>query len=584
MNVQAAMQKPTNPKAAPQGGRVIQRQCPACGAKAAAGGACRGCGARQAQTRGAPSHGAPAQGGGRALEASLQADMGQRFGHDFSRVRVHTDAGAAASARALGALAYTSGTDLVFDEGRFAPHSPAGRRLLAHELAHVVQQSGRTGRAQTQLALSTPGDASERQADAAADAVMERRAVPALDAVPAAVSRTCGPAALGPPSPECAPSTAGVIGHQFLFDVNCDDLKSVEVTPGVFRTGAAAVADFVSTVPAGSTVNVHGFASGEGPAGYNVDLSCHRANKVADLLRAAGLPVARVFKHGGVSLPPSADFWRSATVEVVRPDPGPQNVCGPDVTDWLVDQVALAKRDAAVLAIQSDLASANAMAATLGLSSERLAEGGVATMLEREERRRSPPSSAAFPRPTAAIAAGAAGVSELHRAAAIGVGSILPGGNPSGVLVPVIIGLIRRASLAWKALVGTGQRYDFKSNVLNNPTSPHCPVSCDRSLTLCPSPRGACFNVDVPGNLFYAHVGRFVGFTELSLQLGSQFAQLSASARWDPPEDTAMISAGFGMAHPLSRASLCSAVDSIRGSISRRACMPCPETGTIPFK
>jgi len=117
--------------------------------------------------------------GGRALDAPLQADMGRRFGHDFSQVRVHTDAPAAASARALGALAYTVGSDITFASGRFAPASGGGRHLLAHELAHVVQQHGGAARRQAKLAVSTPGDASERMADAAADAVLAGRALPA---------------------------------------------------------------------------------------------------------------------------------------------------------------------------------------------------------------------------------------------------------------------------------------------------------------------------------------------------------------------------------------------------------------------
>jgi Domain of unknown function (DUF4157) len=80
-------------------------------------------------------------GGGRPLEPSLERDMGQRFGHDFSRVRVHTGAEAAQSARDVNAHAYTVGHDIVFDSGRFSPGSHEGRRLLAHELTHVVQQT-----------------------------------------------------------------------------------------------------------------------------------------------------------------------------------------------------------------------------------------------------------------------------------------------------------------------------------------------------------------------------------------------------------------------------------------------------------
>jgi hypothetical protein len=79
---------------------------------------------------------------GQALNAATRAFFEPRLGHDFGRVRVHVDERAAASARAVGALAYTVGHDIVFDRGRYAPNSNEGRLLLAHELAHVVQQSG----------------------------------------------------------------------------------------------------------------------------------------------------------------------------------------------------------------------------------------------------------------------------------------------------------------------------------------------------------------------------------------------------------------------------------------------------------
>ena len=78
---------------------------------------------------------------GHALSTDTRAFMEQRFGHDFGRVRVHTDSQAAESARAIGARAYTAGEDVVFDRGQYAPATRAGRRLIAHELAHVVQQS-----------------------------------------------------------------------------------------------------------------------------------------------------------------------------------------------------------------------------------------------------------------------------------------------------------------------------------------------------------------------------------------------------------------------------------------------------------
>lgn len=79
---------------------------------------------------------------GRALDAATREFFAARFGHDFAEVRVHDDATAAASARAVHALAYTVGTDVVFGAGHYAPSTSAGRHLLAHELTHVIQQSG----------------------------------------------------------------------------------------------------------------------------------------------------------------------------------------------------------------------------------------------------------------------------------------------------------------------------------------------------------------------------------------------------------------------------------------------------------
>jgi hypothetical protein len=77
---------------------------------------------------------------GTPLEPAVRPDMERSFGHDFSRVRVHTDAPAARSAGDVAAEAYTVGRHIVFAAGRYAPHTPAGRHLLAHELVHTAQQ------------------------------------------------------------------------------------------------------------------------------------------------------------------------------------------------------------------------------------------------------------------------------------------------------------------------------------------------------------------------------------------------------------------------------------------------------------
>jgi hypothetical protein len=81
------------------------------------------------------------------LDPVLRQEMQERFGHDFSKVRVHTDAPAAESARAANALAYTVGDHIVFGAGRYAPESLEGRKLLVHELTHTVQQTQAGGHA-----------------------------------------------------------------------------------------------------------------------------------------------------------------------------------------------------------------------------------------------------------------------------------------------------------------------------------------------------------------------------------------------------------------------------------------------------
>ncbi len=85
------------------------------------------------------------RGPGQPLDAATQGAMQTHLGHDFGSVRVHADAHASASAEALGASAYTVGRDVVFGAGHYAPETIEGKRLLAHELTHVVQQTTTSG-------------------------------------------------------------------------------------------------------------------------------------------------------------------------------------------------------------------------------------------------------------------------------------------------------------------------------------------------------------------------------------------------------------------------------------------------------
>jgi hypothetical protein len=95
-----------------------------------------------AQGGSAPQSLTPLNSSGRPLDTSVRSYFEPRFGFDFSKVRVHADEEAAGSAHAIGAAAYTAGSSIAFGNGTYQPHSGEGRRLIAHELTHVVQQGG----------------------------------------------------------------------------------------------------------------------------------------------------------------------------------------------------------------------------------------------------------------------------------------------------------------------------------------------------------------------------------------------------------------------------------------------------------
>ena len=192
---QFALKPAISPPVARPAFAMLQRKC-ACGGSGGAEGECEDCKKKEAslqrRARGggaAPTTAPPIvhdvlRSPGRPLDAATRSFMEPRFGHDFGKVRVHADERAAESARAVNALAYTVGPDIVFGAGRYTPGSRGGQELLAHELAHVVQQSGHaqaksSGR-EAGLAVNSPGDAFEREADGAADRVM-RAAPPEAD-------------------------------------------------------------------------------------------------------------------------------------------------------------------------------------------------------------------------------------------------------------------------------------------------------------------------------------------------------------------------------------------------------------------
>ena len=147
--------KVTATKDFPGSTRLLKRKC-ACGQHSQAGEECEECRKKRegtlqrAAASTAPTSDVPPivhdvlNSPGQALDAGTRAFMQPHFAYDFSGVRVHTDARATESAQAVNALAYTVGRDVVFGPGQYSPETMTGKRLLAHELTHVVQQSHTT--------------------------------------------------------------------------------------------------------------------------------------------------------------------------------------------------------------------------------------------------------------------------------------------------------------------------------------------------------------------------------------------------------------------------------------------------------
>jgi hypothetical protein len=197
---------------------------------------------------------------GQPLDVETRAFMEPRFGHDFSQVRVHTDAHAAESAHMVNALAFTVGRDVVFGAGQYAPKTMAGKRLVAHELTHVAQQAGRDPNLQRRIWLGEMNNTYEHEADVAAANVVNGETL-ALEGTPSPVmlqrATICSKRLE-------APGVGWVANHAYIDDTGRNDClgKSTvgnyavqTLVSGNFLRGCAAKTDR-STDPQSYTPNV----------------------------------------------------------------------------------------------------------------------------------------------------------------------------------------------------------------------------------------------------------------------------------------------------------------------------------------
>ena len=181
---------------------------------------------------------------GQSLPESSRSFFEPRFGQNFSHVKIHTGSVAAKSAQSINAVAYTTGNNIVFNEGQYSPNTESGQRLMAHELTHVVQQRGTN------------------------TSVQKAEEAPKCDMV------------------STIPSS-----ERYNFIVSTDSFTSAAEEQRL-RTK-------LSTIDMATSIDVLGMASADGPEANNETLSCKRAEKVATIITSSGHTVNRVKATGG---------------------------------------------------------------------------------------------------------------------------------------------------------------------------------------------------------------------------------------------------------------------------------------------
>jgi hypothetical protein len=280
----------------------VQRRCAACASAPAT--PCATCGTReeepppivQRRATGIRSAflGIPVVpfGGGAPLPGEVRSTFGRLLGHDLSGVRVHTGVEAARSAEGLSAEAYTVGDDVVFAAGRYAPQTPRGRELLAHELAHVAQQRGGAPRIQRQVSSA--------------------RRPPSSCEAPSALTSQGGPLSV----------YRFVRGTTTFIDDLSDAARRYPPTARVIIHGAASEEEWQGVSPAESLRR-------------NQRLACERAlaARAVFAFQAPEVRVEHVVNHGQLS--GDAEWHRIVAIEALpsqRPPHSepPQEVRGPE--------------------------------------------------------------------------------------------------------------------------------------------------------------------------------------------------------------------------------------------------------------
>ena len=262
-------------------------------------------------------------GGGKQLNISALSFFEQRFGHDFSNVRVHSDARADKLTESLNARAFAYGQHIVMRTGEYKPETSAGRYLLAHELTHTIQQGASPSIVGT---------------DTSAVGASIQQPYPVHHTIAPELQRLCSDLAVPPPmSCEVGTDSPGSSGTSVQFAVGSS------VLTGTAQTTIQAVAAAWHAGGGAGVLRIDGFASIEGREKHNCPLSCDRANSVAAELAAPsdgspGIPdplrnleiiaQGETTQFSAPSLPPN----RRAVITTSGGAPAPGPACGLTVT------------------------------------------------------------------------------------------------------------------------------------------------------------------------------------------------------------------------------------------------------------
>ncbi len=292
---------------------------------------------------------------GQPLDASTRAFMEPRFGHDFGKVRVHADAKAAESARAVNSLGYTVGRDLVFGKGQYMPQAKSGQRLLAHELTHVLQQSATSFSSPSKLLkISDLNKKGELEAEAIVSSIAERHDPKSQIRVTngsALKLQRLGDLSKIPPGMKCTPAPDDPDPTMFKFDFlfgnegsNLSTTQEAEIDNVVLNWWLTY-----------GDIRVDGYASTKGRDEINWPLSCDRALAVVNRLqnpkyglRPIPANAIKYFANGETDKFGSEELNRRAILSVfpvvyVPPTPPPQRtngVCGPNVTNQVISALS----------------------------------------------------------------------------------------------------------------------------------------------------------------------------------------------------------------------------------------------------